>query len=313
MMEVTASDPVDDWRAKTDTLLLGISPRGKSLIMTIYGDAILPLGGGAWLGDLIGLLEPLGLNERVVRTSVYRLVQDGLLEARQVGRRSFYALTATGARQTATASRRIYALRPDRWDGVWTQVWLPTKAAGDDRDALIQELTRLGFGFLTEDVLIHDGGALDLAVRAIEGLNLTARTGVFSARIHGLGDDPAAMRAHVARIWPLDTLAAEYAEFLGLAKPILAALETNRRPDAATSFQLRSLLIHAYRRIVLKDPLPPVDLTPLGWPGIEATETMRELYSRIASDAQGHVTRALHTNDNGVKELDMLFSSRFCP
>src|SRR4029453_14301246 len=52
-------------------------PRAKSLVVTVWGDAIAPHGGAVWLSGLIKLLAPLGLNERLVRTSVYRLAQEG--------------------------------------------------------------------------------------------------------------------------------------------------------------------------------------------------------------------------------------------
>ncbi len=47
-----------------------------SLIITVFGDAILPRGGRIWLGSLIRLLEPLELNERLIRTSVFRLAKE---------------------------------------------------------------------------------------------------------------------------------------------------------------------------------------------------------------------------------------------
>ncbi|WP_308621985.1 hypothetical protein [Massilia sp. Se16.2.3] len=56
-------------------------PRSKSLVMTVMGDAIAPHGGAAWLGSLIELLAPLGVTDRLVRTSVFRLVQEGWLTA----------------------------------------------------------------------------------------------------------------------------------------------------------------------------------------------------------------------------------------
>ena len=37
-----------------------------SLMATVLGDAVLPRGGRIWLGSLIGLLERLGVNERLV-------------------------------------------------------------------------------------------------------------------------------------------------------------------------------------------------------------------------------------------------------
>ena len=50
-----------------------------------------------------------GMNERLVRTSVFRLAREGWLEATPVGRRSLYRLTRDGARRFEQAYRRIYA------------------------------------------------------------------------------------------------------------------------------------------------------------------------------------------------------------
>ena len=70
-----------------------------SLIITTFGDAVLPRGGRIWLGSLIQLLEPLQLNERLIRTSVFRLVKDEWLRVQSVGRRSDYLLTQSGRRR----------------------------------------------------------------------------------------------------------------------------------------------------------------------------------------------------------------------
>ena len=45
--------------------------QASSLITTVFGDAILPRGGRVWLGSLIKLLQPLDINERLVRTTVF--------------------------------------------------------------------------------------------------------------------------------------------------------------------------------------------------------------------------------------------------
>src|SRR5208337_3146400 len=60
--------------------LLRAPLKAKSLVVTVWGDAIAPHGGAVWLSGLIRLLAPLGLNERLVRTSVYRLAQEGWLD-----------------------------------------------------------------------------------------------------------------------------------------------------------------------------------------------------------------------------------------
>jgi DNA-binding transcriptional regulator PaaX len=56
--------------------------RANSLIITVYGDMIAPHGGSVWLGSFINLVKPLGINDRLVRTSVFRLSKDGWLESR---------------------------------------------------------------------------------------------------------------------------------------------------------------------------------------------------------------------------------------
>ena len=63
-------------------------PRAKSLIVTVWGDALAPHGGGVWLAGLIRLMAPFGINDRLVRTSVFRLARDGWLTARTTGARA---------------------------------------------------------------------------------------------------------------------------------------------------------------------------------------------------------------------------------
>src|SRR3954467_12131845 len=71
-------------------------PRARSLIVTVWGDALAPHGGEVWLAGLIRLLEPLGINERLTRTSIFRLARDGWLIAEARGRQSRYRLTPEG-------------------------------------------------------------------------------------------------------------------------------------------------------------------------------------------------------------------------
>src|SRR5437868_13070404 len=94
-------------------------PRARSLIVTVWGDALAPHGGIVWLAGLIRLMAQFGMNERLVRTSVFRLVRDGWLTAQTRGRRSRYRLTREGQRRFEQAHHRIYAPYAQRWDGDW--------------------------------------------------------------------------------------------------------------------------------------------------------------------------------------------------
>jgi len=94
-------------------------PRVPSLLITVYGDALVPHGGRAWLATLIRLLAGFGVNERAVRTGVFRVARDGWLEAETFGRRSRYGITAEGAARFAHAFHRVYDVPFEPWDGEW--------------------------------------------------------------------------------------------------------------------------------------------------------------------------------------------------
>ena len=99
----------DDLERRVDALQGTLTLRAKSLIVTVLGDVIDAHGGGLWLGNLIELAAPFGINERLVRTSVLRLSREDWLSARQIGRRSYYELTEAGRQRIRDSGRRIYA------------------------------------------------------------------------------------------------------------------------------------------------------------------------------------------------------------
>src|SRR6202050_959149 len=70
--------------------------RGGSLIVTIFGDSLMPRGGAITLGSLIALAAPFGLNERLVRTAAARLAKEGWLEGHRAGKLSEYHLSRDG-------------------------------------------------------------------------------------------------------------------------------------------------------------------------------------------------------------------------
>ena len=131
--------------------------------MTIFGDAIVPHGGEIWLGSLIELLAPFGVNDRLLRTSVFRLAQEGWLSARRDGRRSAYAITPQAMGRFARAYRRIYAPLVSHWDGSWTIV-IGTGASIDatQRGALRKELLWEGYSMIAPGIFGHPASAADV-------------------------------------------------------------------------------------------------------------------------------------------------------
>src|SRR5271166_4296130 len=113
--------------------------RAGSLIVTIFGDSIMPRGGAIALGSLIRLAVPFGLNERLVRTATARLALDGWVEARRAGKLSEYRLSKSGRERFAEATRRIYGGATAHWTGRWTLIVLPAMRAAE-RQRLRKEL-----------------------------------------------------------------------------------------------------------------------------------------------------------------------------
>lgn len=268
--------------------------RAGSLITTVFGDALLPRGGRIWLGSLIRLLAPLGVNERLVRTAVFRLVKDDWLEAHACGRRTDYALTPAGLRRFEDASRQIYAAQPPHWDRRWRLLLAVGEFTLKEREHLRQALAWQGFGQLGGDGFIHPGADLAGALDALAGTGLDGLRGrlkpllAASADLDGAADDGAL----VATAWRLETLAGVYATFVEHYLPIQDALRDHADAlDDEVAFQLRTLLIHDFRRSLLRDPQLPAELLPAHWPGQQARHLCRDIYRRLLPASERHLAR----------------------
>lgn len=280
-----------------DALLDRLAPDAKSLIVSLFGDAVAPHGGSVWLGSLVDLVEPFGLNDRVVRTSVFRLSKEGWLASTQVGRRSAYGPTESGRRRFEAAERVIYAGRRKPWGGRWTVVFTGL-VEGEAREALRRDLAWQGFGQLQPGVMIHpepDEAALRQALA-------DAVVGDGAVVMRAAGDDwarPEAQRDLVARAWDVAALSTVYADFLDAFRPFLTLIE-RETASPRDAYRLRILLVHAWRRAILRDPLLPEELLPADWPGAAARLLVRNLYRAVQGPAEIHLARTMLTPDGPV-------------
>ena len=288
-------------------------PRAKSLIVTIWGDALAPHGGEIWLSGLIRLLSPFAINERLTRTSVFRLARDGWLSATAHGRRSRYRLTPAGARRFAQAYRRIYAAPDADWDGRWELV-LPTSPdlATAARKALRDELAWEGFGMLPGGVLTRPARGESAVARIAAALGVAESITVLDAR-DAADFAGAPLTRLVDGIWDLETIASDYRRFLELFGGVIGAFRT-RDPDdidPEQCFVVRTLLIHAFRRVLLRDPQLPPRLLPGGWPGQSAFELTRDFYALTRKLAERHLAATLGHDGEPLPPADAAFHARF--
>jgi phenylacetic acid degradation operon negative regulatory protein len=278
--------------------------RGGSLLVTIFGDAIAPRGGAVMLESLICLAAPLGLTERLVRTSVARLARQGWLSAVRCGRRSEYRLSAQGAQRFAEATQRIYGTATPLWDGHWTLLVLPQ---GRRRPArLREELRWLGFGQLSATLFAHPGTSTEETRGWLQSL-----PGARDALLLRSGAaDAATERALAALGWDLAELERGYRRFLERFAPLEPEL---RGPalSGETAFLVRTLLIHEYRKIHLQDPLLPPTLLPADWVGARAYELARRIYGAVFAPAEGFLSVTARRLDGPLPAADAAARARF--
>src|SRR6201995_1939582 len=91
--------------------------RTGSIVITVFGDAIVPRGGSVWLGKLVKFFEQLHGDASVGGTALSRLTADGWFERHKVGRNSFYRLVQSGRQTFDIATKHIYGEPASDWTG----------------------------------------------------------------------------------------------------------------------------------------------------------------------------------------------------
>ncbi len=296
----TCKNLVDEFRSRP-TL------RAGSLITTVFGDAIAPRGGTVWLGSLIAAMAEFGINERLVRTSVFRLTKDGWLQSQQVGRRSYYSLTKEGRERFEQATHRIYGEPVDHWDGQWCLLLLSALDTAT-KEAVRKECGWLGFGAMSANVLAHpapDLAELDVTVRRLDvGDALVVMRGQTIR-----SED--AMRELAHSSWNLDDIDGRYRDFVERFRPAHRALGRSSKLSPKQAFIIRTLLIQEYRKVLLRDPWLPADLLPAGWHGHAAYQLCRNLYRAVCEQADAFLDGIMETADGPLPPPSRAFRQRF--
>ncbi len=283
--------------------------RGGSLIISVFGDSISQHGNSVWLGSLINALEPFGMNSRLIRTAVYRNSKDGWLTSVQSGRRSYYSFTEFGLRRYEKAARRIYAEAGRDWDGQWTLV-LTGQVADKSRDGLRRELEWLGYGALSNGLMACPGASRQSLDETLQELKLTDQVAVMRAATEELSSDKV-LYEMVEACWKLDELADKYNQFLQAFRPVLKAVSNAKSIDPEDAFQVRTLLIHEFRRVLLRDSDLPHRVLPANWAGHAAANLTANLYRLTHEPAIEFLRNNMETADGMLPKASAAYYRRF--
>src|SRR3954451_18781970 len=256
-------------------------PRTGSIIITVFGDAIVPRGGSVALGSLLEFFAAIDVNPTVVRTAMSRLTADGWFEREKVGRNSFYRLVQRERLTFDIATKHIYGAPASDWTGRFELLLI---ANGGDRDAAREALKNAGFGSPLPGVWVApSGGPIPEEAKGAIRLEVSAE------------DDSG--RRLLSESWPLERTADAYRRFMKSFEPLRSWVARGRLTDAE-AFTARGLLLHHYRRVVLRDPLLPVALLPRDWPGGAARQLCGEIYRGLLPASEQWLDRHA-SNENG--------------
>lgn len=236
--------------------------RTWSIVITVFGDAVVPRAGSLGTGSLLDIFAGMGIGSGVVRTAVSRLAADGWLQSKRVGRSSFYRLTSKGQESFAAAAERVYGAPPQAWDGRFHLI-LPE--GGTDHDAVRAALEGSGFGSAGPGIWIAPT-TRQVPAEAASHIQVKGCMSLDTAR------------RLATRAWPLADTAAAYGRFLEAFAPLLDWIGSGGRLSDLDTLVARILLVHEYRRVVLRDPQLPPALLPDGWAGMPARELCRKVY-----------------------------------
>lgn len=203
-----------------------------SLMLSLFGDLVQGEGDVIVGPVLSTIMAELAVRPEAARVALHRLRNDGWITSEKNGRISHHGLSAQGRAKSRAASPRIYALA--QAEGVQMVVCDPSEASS------AEGMRTAGFTEVQPNVFV--GSA-----------RLTAPKGnaVFEAR--EIPDWMNAVAIPSSLIQAYDKLARAL-DVLQNDLPPAAQLEP--REIAA----LRCLVVHNWRRLVLKHPTPPAEL-----------------------------------------------------
>jgi phenylacetic acid degradation operon negative regulatory protein len=268
----------------------------QQVVLTLYGDYILHLGGEIGIDTLIKLLANFGLSQQAVRSAISRMSRKGLIKVRRVGRRSYYSLTDMGRTLLTEGARRIFKRKNTKWDGKWNIVTysIPERTR-ETRDIFRRELGWLGYGPLSEATWISPYDMTAEVSALAKKLEIRDCVQIFSCTQVG-SDNP---RSIMNWCWDLDRIHKKYCDFMNKYKKKLnhhkKRLTTGEEIDPGECFVERFHLIHEYRKLPFYDPDLPIELLPKKWLRPLAANLFDEYHNLLANKANEYFDSAFKT------------------
>lgn len=248
-------------QTKAALLALG-GQRVWSLMVTLFGDLAQAENTEIDGPILSAVMSEMDVRPEAVRVALHRLRNDGWIVSHKHGRTRRHALTPTSRRETLTASAKIYA-SPATQEQDWHLILLEDRAS-----APREEMAQSGFIALMPRVYLASS-------RTTPPRDALVLPGTAA---------PDWLRAEAGA----QMLEAEYSALLPVLQIANATLNTEDL-DALQITVLRCLIVHNWRRIVLRHPTLPRAVLPQDWPGHACHLLVDMLLSRFPRPSLDHI------------------------
>ncbi len=256
-----------------------------SVVISIFGELVQPRQQSISVQELLALTRHIGIEENAVRTALSRLAKEGWVERRKQGRLAFYALSESGKKTFLAASERIYSHSFESPSASWNLAFFK------DPPSAVKDHLPVGFALSRQWQLVNDDDASKL----------------HQADVMLFPTEPVDVPS-----WALDKLVPEslnrhYTELLSDLAHLNSHPDDIAKLSSLSAMTLRFLLIHAWRRLVLRHPLVPQGLLPSSWPGAACHEIICKLYPRLVNQSEGWWE--VPTPKSGLTSLEIRFKS----
>ncbi len=301
-------------KTAVEKLVIGFTSRkpmrSTSLIVTVFGDVISCHGGVIWLGSLVKAMSLMGINDRLVRTSVFRLVKEDWLCAERVGRRSYYRFTAYGENEYQRAASRIYGEPKNPWNGRWQLLLVRDIEELIIREKVRRSLQWQGFRSISPGVFAKPESGGISVMQALEEFGVKDQVIPMEASTFE-GTSKNLLSSIVAEHWHLKDVADRYKVFLRRFEAVNSLLNNGDTFSMSEAFVVRVLLIHDLRRAILQDIRLPDEILPVDWPGRVAEKLAANIYQKVRRESVGYIRSELENDKGLMSQLSSEFEDRF--